>query len=85
MVGTYSPAHKRYYEAHREEIREQRKAADKAYYERNRERIKARVLDKYYQKKGLVPNVPSIIVLEIPADLEVPASAPAAAPPLASV
>jgi hypothetical protein len=85
MPGTYSAAHKRYYEAHREEIREQRKAADRAYYERNKERIKARVLDKYYQKKGVIPNVPSIIILEIPADQEVPVSAPAAEPLVASV
>ena len=85
MPGTYSAAHKKYYETHRYEIREQRKAADKAYYERNKERIKSRVLDKYYQKKGLVPNVPSIIVLEIPAEEESPAAASPAPEPSALV
>jgi hypothetical protein len=75
MPGTYSPAHKKYYEAHRDEIREQRKAADKAYYERNKERIKSRVLQKYYEKKG-IPNIQTIY-LEIAPDLpaeESPAS-----------
>lgn len=67
MPGTYSAAHKKYYETHRDAIREQRKAADKSYYERNKERIKARVLQKYYEKKG-IPNIQTIY-LEIAPDV----------------
>jgi hypothetical protein len=55
MATTYSAAHKRFYEIHKEEIREKRKASDRSYYERNKERIKARVLAKYDERKANTP------------------------------
>ncbi len=51
----YSKYHKKYYEAHREEIREKRKATDKAYYEANRDKIKQRALDRYYRLEAATP------------------------------
>ena len=54
MATTYSAAHKRFYEIHKDEIREKRKASDKSYYERNKDRIKARVLAKYYERKAAI-------------------------------
>jgi hypothetical protein len=80
--STYSPSHRRFYERHREAIREKRKESDHDYYERNKERIKARVLARYYDKKSATtlpasePNVPNVIYLEIAPDQ--PADSPAA-------
>jgi hypothetical protein len=68
MATTYSAAHKRFYEIHKDEIREKRKASDKSYYERNKDRIKARVLAKYYERKGNTPAA------QEPEDATVPAS-----------
>lgn len=48
----YSKYHRKYYEQHREEIREKRKATDKAYYEKNKEAIKTRALERYYRLKA---------------------------------
>jgi hypothetical protein len=47
----YSKYHRKYYNEHRDEIREKRKTTDKAYYEKNKEAIKARVLARYYRLK----------------------------------
>lgn len=55
MATTYSAAHKRFYETHKDEYKEKRRASDKSYYERNKERIKARVLAKYYERKANSP------------------------------
>jgi hypothetical protein len=47
----YSKYHRKYYNDHRDEIREKRKTTDKAYYDKNKEAIKARVLARYYRLK----------------------------------
>ena len=59
MATTYSASHKRFYENHRDDIREKRKASDHSYYERNKEKIKARVLAKYYEKKAATLPAPA--------------------------
>ena len=51
MEASYTKYHKKYYEVHRDEIREKRKPTDRAYYEKNRELIKQRALDRYYRLK----------------------------------
>ena len=69
--STYSESHRKYYQEHKQEIREKRKTNDKAYYERHKEAIKAKNLARYYTKKGVdpnVPNVPNVIYLEAPSE-----------------
>ena len=63
----YSKYHRKYYEQHREEIRQKRKPTDKAYYEANKEKIKQRALDRYYRLKAA----------NTPADPTAPAQTPA--------
>lgn len=81
--SSYSATHKRFYERHRDEIREKRKASDHEFYEKNKERIKQRALAYYYAKKAArqnaatpEPNIPDTIFLEAPTDS--PASSPGA-------
>ena len=52
--NTYSDAHKKYYEANKEEIRRKYKETKpyNKHYEKNKERIKARVLQRYYENKA---------------------------------
>jgi hypothetical protein len=70
MEASYTKYHKKYYEVHRDEIREKRKPTDRAYYEKNRELIKQRALDRYYRLKALGEAVA--------ANTPAPAPAPAA-------
>jgi hypothetical protein len=76
-VTKYSKYHRKYYNEHREEIREKRKVTDKAYYEKNKDAIKQRALARYYRLKNGNPPAPA----ESPA----PAPAPDRPAPPASV
>jgi hypothetical protein len=67
MATTYSAAHKRFYEIHKDEIRDKRRASDRSYYERNKDRIKARVLAKYYERKANTPAVQAPEEATVPA------------------
>lgn len=69
--SSYTANHKKFYERHREEIREKRKASDHDYYERNKERIKARVLAYYHARKAVVAT---------PAEEAAAATSPATTP-----
>ena len=73
-ASSYTETHKRFYQRHRDEIREKRKASDHDFYERNKERIKQRALAYYYAKKAAresqattEPNLPDVVFLEAPA------------------
>ena len=69
-TSSYSATHKRFYERHREEIRQKRKVSDHEFYERNKERIKARVLARYYANKAMeaaLANPPAPGAAESPA------------------
>jgi hypothetical protein len=73
-ITKYSKYHRKYYNEHREEIREKRKVTDKAYYEKNRDTIKSRALARYYRLKETTPPATNP-----------PATNPPAAEPPASV
>lgn len=76
--STYSNSHRKYYQEHKQEISQKRKAADRNYYERHKEQIRRKNLERYYAKKASPqPNIPAVIELEAPEDSPVP---PAGAP-----
>lgn len=64
---TYSESHRKYYQEHKQEIREKRKTVDKAYYERHKEAIRAKNLARYYAKKAADPGAPPAAAAESPA------------------
>jgi hypothetical protein len=76
MEASYTKYHKKYYEVHRDEIREKRKPTDRAYYEKNRELIKQRALDRYYRLKEAAKQTTASPALGLSETL--PAPAPAA-------
>lgn len=75
---TYSESHRKYYQEHKQEIREKRKTVDKAYYERHKEAIRARNLARYYAKKAATSGSPPAAP-ESPATPTAPADANAPA------
>jgi len=58
MSTTYSESHRKYYQEHKQEIREKRKTVDKAYYERHKEAIRAKNLARYHDKKTAASGTP---------------------------
>lgn len=77
-MSTYSESHRKYYQEHKQEIREKRKTVDRAYYERHKEDIRAKNLARYHAKKTSQtpePNIPAIIELEAPSEPPAPPAA----------
>ena len=58
MTSTYSESHRKYYQEHKQEIREKRKTVDQAYYARHKEAFRAKNLARYYSKKNAAPSSP---------------------------